>query len=402
LYLNWIFSERAWEMKSSAIRDILKVTERPDIISFAGGLPAPELFPVEELKEACLSVLSSSGPKSLQYSITLGYPPLREFLAKRLSQQGVKVDYDDIMITSGSQQGLDLIGRVFFDAGSFVIVENPTYVGALQAFRAYNPHFVTVEMDDEGMILDQVELHIRKSKPRLIYAVSNFQNPSGITMSKKRREELVELAKQYYVPVIDDNPYGELRFKGEDLPSLKQLGGEWVIELGTFSKLISPGLRIGWIVVSKEIIGVFERMKQGADLHTNTFAQFVIYEYVKNGNLDKHIQLLRKEYAKRRDTMISALSKHCPEEVKWTEPEGGLFLWVTLPEGVSATQILQKAMERKVAYVPGKPFYAKEDKDNTLRLNFSNASEEKIEEGIKRLSEVFAENLKLNIKNKKI
>ncbi len=394
MYLNWILSERAWQMKSSAIREILKITERPDVISFAGGLPAPELFPVEELKRACEFVLSNSGPRSLQYSITLGYPPLRKFLAERLSQKGVDLEVENIMITAGSQQGLDLIGKTFFDEGSFVIVENPTYVGALHAFRAYHPHFVTVEMDQEGMILEEVELHIKKSKPRLIYTVSNFQNPSGITMSKKRRERLVDLAQEYYIPVIDDNPYGEMRFKGEELPSLKKLGGDWVIELGTFSKLISPGLRIGWLVVSKEVMGVFERMKQGADLHTNTFAQYVIYEYIKNGNLDKHIELLKKEYSKRRDTMISALKNYCPEGVRWTEPEGGLFLWVFLPEGISATQLLQKALERKVAYVPGKPFYAKEDQDNTLRLNFSNASSEEIEEGIKRLAQVFKEQLK--------
>jgi len=254
-------------------------------------------------------------------------------------------------------------------------------------------------MDQEGMILEEVELHIKKSKPRLIYTVSNFQNPSGITMSRERREKLVELAKEYYIPVIDDNPYGEMRFKGEELPSIKHLGGDLVLELGTFSKLISPGLRIGWLVGSKEVMGIFERMKQGADLHTSTFAQYVIYEYIKNGNLDRHIELLKKEYSKRRDTMISALKKYCPEEVRWTEPEGGLFLWVFLPEGVSATQLLQKALERKVAYVPGKPFFAKEDTDNTLRLNFSNASEDKIEEGIKRLAEVFSENLRLKIKN---
>ncbi len=393
MYLNWIFSERTWEMKSSAIREILKITELPDVISFAGGLPAPELFPVDELKEACESVLTKFGPRSLQYSITLGYPPLRKFLAERLSKRGIKVGFEDVMITAGSQQGLDLVGKAFLDRGSFVIVENPTYLGALHAFKAYNPHFITVEMDEEGMILEQVEEHIKKSKPRLIYAVSNFQNPSGITMSKKRRERLVELAKEYYIPVIDDNPYGELRFKGEDLPYLKELGGDWIIELGTFSKLISPGLRIGWIVVSKEVMGVFEKLKQGADLHTSTFAQHMIYEYVKNGNLDRHIELLKKEYSKRRDAMISALKKYCPEGVRWTEPEGGLFLWVFLPEGVSATGLLDKAVERKVAYVPGKPFFAKEDKDNTLRLNFSNASCEKIEEGIKRLAQVFKEYL---------
>jgi len=392
---HWIFSERAWEMKSSAIRDILKITELPDVISFAGGLPAPELFPVEELKEACDRVLSDSGPRSLQYSISMGHQPLREFLAGRYRKSGIPATHENIMITAGSQQGLDLVGRAFLDSGSFVIAEDPTYLGALQAFKAYNPHYQTVSMDEEGMVISEVEDAIRKSKPRFIYAVSNFQNPSGITMSRERREDLVKLAKEYYIPVIDDNPYGELRYAGEDLPSLKKLGGDLVIELGTFSKIISPGLRIGWIFTTKEVMAVFERMKQSADLHTNTFAQFVVYEYIKAGNLDKHIELIKAEYSKRRKVMIESLKKYCPSYVKWTKAEGGLFLWVFLPEHVSATELLKKAIEKKVAYVPGKPFYVREDKEHALRLNFSNATPEKIEEGIKRLAEVFETNIKL-------
>jgi 2-aminoadipate transaminase len=391
---HWIFSERAWEMKSSAIREILKFTELPDVISFAGGLPAPELFPVEELKEACDRVLSNSGPRSLQYSLTMGHRPLREFLAERYRNKGIPATEENIMITAGSQQGLDLIGRVFLDSGSFIVVEDPTYLGALQAFNAYNSHYQTVDMDEEGMVISQVEEAIKKRKPRFIYAVSNFQNPSGITMSKKRREDLVQLAREYYIPVIDDNPYGELRYAGEDLPSLKQLGGDLIIELGTFSKLISPGLRIGWVFTSKEVMRMFEKMKQGIDLHTNTFAQFVVYEYIKAGNLDKHIKLIKAEYSKRRKIMIDSLKKYCSDYVKWTKAEGGLFLWVFLPEHVSATELLKKALEKKVAYVPGKPFYVHGDKDNTLRLNFSNATPEKIEEGIKRLAQVFEENIK--------
>ncbi|MGB2696527.1 MAG: PLP-dependent aminotransferase family protein [Candidatus Zixiibacteriota bacterium] len=395
---HWIISERAWEMKSSAIREILKITELPDVISFAGGLPAPELFPVEELKEACDRVLSISGPRSLQYSLTMGHRPLREFLAERYTQRGIPATPDNIMITSGSQQGLDLIGRVFLDSGSFVVVEDPTYLGALQAFEAYNPHYHTVSMDEEGMVVSEVEEAIKKKKPRFIYAVSNFQNPSGITMTEERRQKLVELAKEYYIPVIDDNPYGELRYAGEDLPSLKKLGGDLLIELGTFSKIISPGLRIGWIFTSAEIMRLFERMKEGVDLHTNTFAQFMVYEYIKAGNLEKHIKLIKSEYSKRRKVMIESLEKYCPNYVRWTKAEGGLFLWVFLPEHVSATELLKKALEKKVAYVPGKPFYVHGDTDNTLRLNFSNATPEQIEEGIKRLAKVFEENVKL--KNK--
>jgi 2-aminoadipate transaminase len=381
-------------MKSSAIREILKITERPEIISFAGGLPAPELFPIKEIKEACIKVLDNDGEKALQYSLTLGYIPLRKYIAERLSEEGTKLTEENIVITSGSQQGLDLVGKAFLDPGTFVIVENPTYLGALQAFNAYHPHYVTVDMDRDGMVIDQVEDAIKRSKPRFIYAVPNFQNPSGITMSYERRKLLVKLAQEYYVPIIDDNPYGELRYKGENVPSLKSLGGDLVIQLGTVSKLISPGIRIGWIAASTEVMGVFERMKQGTDLHTNTFAQYIIYEYVKAGHMDSHIEKIKESYAKRMEVMLKALEDYFPEEITWTRPEGGLFLWVELPEGASATELLDKAIKEKVAYVPGKFFFAREDKDNTLRLTFCTMSEEIIVEGIKRLAKVFKENIK--------
>jgi len=392
--LNWIFSERAWKMKSSAIREILKITERPEIISFAGGLPAPELFPIEEIKEACINVLEKNGDKALQYSLTMGYPPLRKFLADRLSKGSTKLDEENIMVTCGSQQGLDLVGKVFIDPGSFLVVEDPTYLGALQAFNAYGPHYTTVDMDQDGMRIDQVSEAIKKTKPRFIYVVPNFQNPSGITMSYERRKMLVDLAQEYYVPIIDDNPYGELRYRGEDVPSLKSLGGELVIQLGTFSKIILPGMRLAWIAASKEVMGVFERMKQGTDLQTSTFAQYVIYEYLKNGKLDQHIEKIKEAYAIRMKVMLDALEEYFPEEITWTKPEGGLFLWVELPEGASATELLDKAISEKVAYVPGKFFFAREDKDNTLRLNFCTMSEEMIREGIKRLARVFKENIR--------
>jgi 2-aminoadipate transaminase len=402
LNLNWTFSVGAQEMKSSAIREILKITERPDIISFAGGLPAPELFPVEHLINACTSVLENVGPKCLQYSVTLGVPPLRKFLAERLSQKGVKLTEDNILVTGGSQQGLDLVGKMFLDKGSVVICESPTYIGAIQAFNAYNPHYVTVEMDENGMMTDQVEENIKKYKPRLIYVVPNFQNPCGITLSLERRKHLVKLAEEYYVPIIDDNPYGELRYTGEDVPSLKSLGGDLVIQLGTISKIISPGLRIAWIVAPTQVMTMFERLKQGADLHTNTFAQYVVAEYVREGRLDRHIEEIKAAYGERREVMIKAMQEHFPENVKWTEPEGGLFLWVELPPEISATALLQQALKQKVAYVPGKPFYPYEDKDNTLRLNFSNASPDMIIEGIRRLGKVFKENIAQTAKLRKV
>jgi 2-aminoadipate transaminase len=401
--LNWTYSVMAQEMKSSAIREILKITERADVISFAGGLPAPELFPETNLLKACTKVLNEYPHKALQYSLTLGVSPLRKTLAERLIQKGCTgLTEENICITSGSQQGLDLIGRVFLDKSSALICESPTYLGAIQAFNVHNPQYITVDMDKDGMIVDQVEENIKKYKPRFIYVVPNFQNPTGRTMSLARRKQLIQLAEEYYIPLIDDNPYGDLRYVGEDLPSLKSLGGELVIELGTCSKIISPGLRIGWIAASREVMNMVERMKQGADLHTNTFTQYVVYEYIQAGNLDKHIQLIKDAYGQRRNLMIQSMKEHFPENIKWTEPEGGLFLWVELPEGVSATALLEVAVkQQKIAYVPGKPFYPYEDKDNTLRLNFSNASHEMIIEGIKRLGKVFKENISsINSKKK--
>ncbi|MGB2769583.1 MAG: PLP-dependent aminotransferase family protein [Candidatus Zixiibacteriota bacterium] len=396
---NWTVSARAREMKSSAIREILKITERPDIISFAGGLPAPELFPIQALKKACAKVLDTHGPKSLQYSLTMGVLPLREILAERLSKKGLPVTIDNLFITGGSQQGLDLVAKVFLNEGDALLCENPTYLGAIQAFNVMRPKYVTVEMDQEGMIVEQAEEKIKEHNPRFIYVVADFQNPSGITMSLKRRKQLVTLAEKYQIPIVDDNPYGELRYVGEPLPSLQSMGKDLVIELGTFSKIVSPGLRIGWGIISTEITTMFERLKQGADLHTNTFAQYVVYEYIKAGNLDRHIEEIKASYSERRGVMIEALKEHFPEDVKWYEPEGGLFLWVELPQGISATDLLPVAVEEKVAYVPGKPFYPHEDKDNTLRLNFSNANPDLIREGIKRLGKVLRENVKaLNLK----
>jgi len=396
---NWTVSARAREMKSSAIREILKITERPDIISFAGGLPAPELFPIQALKEACAKVLDTHGPKSLQYSLTMGVLPLREILAERLSKKGLPVTIDNLFITGGSQQGLDLVAKVFLNEGDPLLCENPTYLGAIQAFNAFRPKYVTVEMDQEGMIVEQAEEKIKEHHPRFIYVVADFQNPSGITMSLKRRKQLVTLAEKYQIPIVDDNPYGELRYVGENIPSLQSLGKDLVIELGTFSKIVSPGLRIGWGIVSTEITTMFERLKQGADLHTNTFAQYVVYEYIKAGNLDRHIEEIKASYSERRGVMIEALKEHFPEDVRWYEPEGGLFLWAELPKGISATDLLPVAVEQKVAYVPGKPFYPHGDKDNTLRLNFSNAKPDEIREGIKRLGKVLRENVKaLNLR----
>jgi 2-aminoadipate transaminase len=390
---KWAFSDRAEEMKSSAIRNILKITERPDVISFAGGLPAPELFPIEALKKACEKVLDNFGPKALQYSLTRGVLPLRQILAERLSREGMILSEENVSITGGSQQALDLAGKVFLNEGDVVLCENPTYLGAIQAFNAYRPQWVTADMDEDGIVVEQVEEKIKKHHPRFIYVVANFQNPSGITLSLERRKHLIRLAQKYGVPIIDDNPYGDLRYVGENLPSLKSLGGDLVIELGTCSKIVSPGLRVAWIVACPEVLVKFERMKEGTDLHTNTFAQYVLYQYIEDGNLDRHIEKIKATYSARRDVMIDALRQDFPEGVRWYEPQGGLFLWIELPRGISASKLLDEAVSRKVAYVPGKPFYPHEDKDNTLRLNFSNAGPDLTREGIKRLGGVFRESL---------
>jgi len=390
---TWTIAKRAASMETSAIREILKLTEQKDVISFAGGLPAPELFPVEGIRRACQDVLQNQGPQSLQYSLSTGIRPLKQFLAQRLKNRGIDITEDNLLITGGSQQGLDIIGKAFIDSGTVIITENPSYLGAIQAFSAYRPVYVTVEMDEEGMLVDQLEARIKKYYPRFIYTVPTFQNPTGRTLSYRRRVQLVELSKQYNIPIVDDNPYSELRYSGEEVPSIKAIAGDWVIQLGTFSKIVSPGLRIGWIVAPLDLMPVLEKMKQALDLHTNTFSQYVIWEYCKEGRLEKHIERLKEAYRERRDVMIESMQEFMPEEVFWTKPEGGLFLWVHLPEGTNSTQLLKIAVEKKVAYVPGTGFFPNGGGENTLRMNFSNATEEQIREGVKRLAKVFKEQI---------
>jgi len=385
------FSPAAYNLESSIIRDILKYSSQPGVISFAGGLPAPELFPTGELKAAADRVLTQYGTRALQYGLSRGYGPLREFLAERAAQRGGEnITADDIIITAGSQQGLDLIGRAFLVPGRYIVLSRPSYVGALQAFNYYQVKYATVETDDHGMKTDDLEEKIKKYNPAFIYAIPNFQNPAGVTISEERRYQLVDLAYKYKVPIIDDNPYGELRYSGTDLVSIKRLGGDAVTQLGTFSKIISPGLRIGWTVAPKDVTTILEHVKQSTDLHTNQFAQYVVYEYVLDGALERHIEILIKAYRERRDAMLSAMSEFFPASVRWTKPEGGLFLWVMLPERTSAPELFKRAIEQKVAFVPGKPFDPLGTMENTLRLNFSNASLEMIHEGIKRLGQVLA------------
>jgi 2-aminoadipate transaminase len=385
---NWPFSSLAASLEASIIREILKFSSKPGVINFAGGLPAPELFPIDQIRECVDAVLTNSGPASLQYSLTQGILPLREYLAEHVTKKGLPVTAENITITTGSQQGLDLVGRAFLEPGDYVLTELPTYLGALQAFNFYQAIYCPVPMDEHGILVDQAEEKIRQFKPKFIYLVPNFQNPSGITMSLERRQKVIDLAFKYHIPIVDDNPYGELRFSGKAMPSLRGIGGDAVIGLGTFSKLISPGLRVGWVVAPIACSKIIEKVKQAVDLHSTTFTQYVIYEFLKRGYLEPHIEKIKVAYALRLGVMEQALREYFPDNVTWPHPEGGLFLWLQLPEHVSAMKMLNEAIDAGVAFVPGQPFHPDGSGENTMRLNFANANAENIVEGIKRLGKV--------------
>jgi 2-aminoadipate transaminase len=393
-------------MGSSAIRELLKLTQRTDIISFAGGLPAPELFPVAEFQAATDRVLSGHGRKALQYSTTEGYEPLREYIVDKMAQYGIQATPENVLITSGSQQALDIIGKVLINAGDLILTERPTYLGALQAWRAYQAEFVSVPIDNDGLNTDQLKEAL-DAGPKFMYILPNFQNPGGVTLSLERRRALVNIADHYGIPLIEDDPYGELRFEGEHLPPLVTLDAENfnsripsgnsvgnysgnVIYLSTFSKTLAPGLRLGWIVAPTDVLQHCVMAKQGMDLHTSGFVQMVAHEVVKDGFLREHVRQLRRVYRERRDVMLDAMAHHFPPDVHWTRPHGGLFLWVTLPETVNASLVLEKAVTNKVAFVPGTAFYPDGGGHNTFRLNFSNAQPEQIMSGIQRLGEVLA------------
>jgi 2-aminoadipate transaminase len=390
-------------MTSSAIRELLKVTEQPDMISFAGGLPAPEVFPVEEMAVAADRVLRDYGPQALQYSTTEGYRPLREWLARHTAAPGLAISPDNILITSGSQQALDLLGKIFINPGDRLVVEAPTYMGALQAFNAYEAEYVAVPSDDQGMITDALEPALQAG-PKLIYSLPTFQNPAGRTLTLERRRRLVELAGRYGAPIIEDDAYGQLRFEGEHLPTLLMVAGSGtanssglyegsVIYLSTFSKTLAPGLRLAWIVAPLDVIRKLVQAKQGADLHSATFNQMIAYEAVRDGFLQRHLPVIRQVYRERREVMLAALTEHFPPGVRWTRPQGGLFLWLTLPEGLNAAELLPDALAAKVAFVPGAPMFPNGGGENTLRLNFSNASPDQIRQGIARLGRVLHKKL---------
>ena len=393
------YAQRAKNLKSSAIRELLKITQNPEIISFAGGLPAPEVFPTERFREACDRVLEKQARLALQYGATEGYEPLREMIARHTSRYGVKAKPENVLLTSGSQQALDLIGKLLINPGDRVLVEAPTYLGALQAFNVYGAEYVSVPSDNDGLRSDLLETSLRLG-PKFMYVLPNFQNPGGTTLAEGRRHELVLLADRYGIPIIEDDPYGQLRYEGEHLTPLIVLDRENlrrddgysignVIYLSTFSKTLAPGLRLGWIVAPPEVISKLVQLKQGADLHTSTFVQMVAYEVARDNFLDEHIKLIRRVYGERRDVMLRAMEDNFPSEVTWTHPQGGLFLWVTLPEGMDCHQLFEVAIKENVAFVPGDSFYASnghaDEGRRHFRLNFSNAAPEQITEGIRRL-----------------
>ena len=394
------FAQRTHGVTSSAIRELLKLTERPDIISFAGGLPAPEVFPLAEVEDAVHRVLAEDGRHALQYSTTEGYLPLRELLVRHMSRYGIRVTPENVLITSGSQQGLDLIGKLLLNPGDEVLTEEPTFLGAIQAFTAYQAEFLTVPIDDDGMRVDLLEEALRTG-PKFLYVLPNFQNPGGVTLSLERRRRLVELASHHGVPIVEDDPYGQLRYEGHHLPTLVKLDAEYhgcangerafrggVIYLGTLSKTLAPGLRLGWVVAPTEVVEKLIQLKQGADLHTSTFTQMVAHEVARGGFLDRHVRVIRKVYGDRRDAMLRALKAHFPAEIGWTHPQGGLFLWVTLPAGLDSGKLLEEALEEKVAFVPGAPFFPRGGGGPCFRLNFSYCNPQKIEEGMRRLGGV--------------
>ncbi len=380
--MNYRFANRMNKIPRSFIREILKVTDDEDMISFAGGLPNPQSFPVEAIKDATSKVLTQDGDKVLQYSTTEGYHPLREYIAERY--QGLEVGVDDILITNGSQQCLDLVGKVFLDRNDGVIMERPTYLAAIHAFGLYEPEFHPVPLLDDGVDLNALETTLKEEDVKLFYTVSSFQNPTGITYSASKRKKVAELMGKYDTILVEDNPYGEIRFMGEDIAPIKSYSPDSIL-FGTFSKIVSPGMRMGWIVAPPEIMEKLITAKQASDLHSNYFTQRVVYQYLQDNDVDRHIQSIRKLYKLQRDQMVQSIRKYLPEGVKHTSPEGGMFLWVTLPEGVSAMELFQLAIKENVAFVPGETFYTEDPEINTMRLNFSNSNVEEIEEGIKRL-----------------
>ena len=391
------FAERMANVKASEIRELLALTAKPEIISFAGGLPAPELFPVEEMQAAIDAVMKEGGKSAMQYGTTEGAPRLREQIADRLlAKNNIRTDIKNILMTAGSQQGLDYAARLFVNPGDVIIMESPSYLGAINAFKLSQPNFVEVPTDENGMIMEELEKVLATTpNVKLIYVIPDFQNPSGRTWPLERRKKFMEIINKYEIPVLEDNPYGELRYKGEYQPALKSMDEKGlVIYLGTFSKILAPGLRLGWIVANDEYINKFNLIAQAAVLQTSTFNIAVVSKYIDMFDLDKHVAEIRETYKHRCALMVDSMKKYFPAGVKFTDPDGGLFTWAELPEYINTKVMATQALEEKVAYVPGAGFFPNGGNDHCMRLNYSCMPDERIIEGIKRLGKVIESNLR--------
>ena len=385
----WKLAKRAARMNPSIIREILKITERSDVLSMAGGLPSPDSFPVDALKAACDKVLTENPREALQYAASEGFAPLREWVAARVASLGVQVSSDQVLITTGSQQGLDLVGKILCDAGAPVAVETPTYLGALQAFAPYEPIFASLASDDQGVLPEAIS-RLPHDAPgtRFAYLLPNYQNPTGRVMSAERRQAVMAAARSAGVPIVEDNPYGDLWFDAPPPPALSSLWPEGSIYLGSFSKVLTPGFRLGYVIAPKDLYPKLLQAKQAADLHTPGFNQRVVYEVVKNGFLDSHVPSIRARYKANRDAMAAALRQDLPPGCEWSEPQGGMFFWIRLPEGLDAMALLPLAVEAGIAFVPGAAFYAHAPDPRTLRLSFVTLNPAQIAEGVAILGRV--------------
>ena len=390
------FARRARTLKASEVRELLKLTDSQDIISFGGGLPAEETFPVDEMKILCHEVLSLNGAKTMQYAVSEGYHELHKIIAELMREKGIDAEPGDILVTSGSQQGLDLTAKVFLDEGDIVLCESPTYLSAINAFNPFYPKYIEIEMDEEGLIIKDLKKKVKENiNIKFLYTIPDYQNPTGRRMSLERRKALIDVANNFGLIIVEDNPYSELCYDGNNLPPLKSFDTEErVVYLSTFSKTVCPGFRVGWVSASKEILKKYILLKQGTDVHTNFFTQMLIARYIEKYDIKAHIKDNISIYKKRKDTMIDSIKKYFPKEISYTNPQGGMFLWVTLPERMSSRELLINAMKRGVAFVQGSAFYPGGGHENTMRLNFSGLTEDKIIKGIKILGELLTEELK--------
>lgn len=387
-----LIAERMHHVHESLIREILKVVNDPRIISFAGGLPNPDLFPMAEIEEACVRVLREDGKAALQYATTEGYPPLREYIAARYRRtKGLEIDPSEILIVNGSQQGNDLMGKVFLNEGDGLLLERPSYLGAIQSYSVYRPTFLPIPLRDDGVDTASLADTLATSRAKLFYGIPNFQNPTGISYSARNRAEVAEILARHGTLYVEDDPYGELRFAGEEMPSMRHYLGKQAVLLGSFSKIVSPGLRLGWICADREYMKPLVIAKQATDLHANYFAQRVVYEYLIRHDIDAHIARIRNVYKRQRDCMVQMIERYFPPEIAFTRPDGGMFLWLRLPESTSAMELFHRCIEKGVAFVPGRPFYVDDGGDSELRLSYSTTDEATIERGIRAMASAINE-----------